>query len=601
MSFRRKLSLVFALTVFLSVGAVTWIVSSVTRRAFEHANEDQTAALIAQFRREFNRRGEDVAHRVETIASDEAVTRMALAVNRGPADYSAYVNEAKALADNQQLDFLEFVDSHGTILSSAQWPAKFGYKESSLPSGSQPKVAFLRQEELPDGAALSLSAIRQVPVGDNPLYVIGGRRLDKDFIGTLELPTGMRAMLYPNLAKSFSPALLVAPAGGVQQPNFLAPLIAQVQQQRQEATALIHWSDNGADDESVHAIPLNGQDDQLLGVLLVGNTRRPYVELRNRIRSAALLAGSVGIVLAIFFSGWASSRVTRPVEQLAAAAQEVAAGNWNTRVPVESSDELGALAESFNRMTGELLEQRERLVQSERVAAWRELARRLAHELKNPLFPLQLTVENLVRSRESSEQCPEQFDEVFRESSATLLAEISNLKTIISRFSEFSRMPQPQLQRVDINEVVRNVARLLQAQLQSPGHAAVACQLELSETFQTIAADPELLHRAFTNLALNALDAMPEGGTLTLRTRQSGDRIAIDIADTGAGLTPEECARLFTPYYTSKAHGTGLGLAIVQSIISDHGGRISVHSEPGRGTTFMIELPGNLDKVPASG
>jgi signal transduction histidine kinase len=601
LSFRRKLSLVFALTVFLSVGAVTWIVSSVTRRAFEHANEDQTAALIAQFRREFNRRGEDVAHRVETIASDEAVTRMALAVNRGPADYSAYVNEAKALADNQQLDFLEFVDSHGTILSSAQWPAKFGYKESSLPSGSQPKVAFLRQEELPDGAALSLSAIRQVPVGDNPLYVIGGRRLDKDFIGTLELPTGMRAMLYPNLAKSFSPALLVAPAGGVQQPNFLAPLIAQVQQQRQEATALIHWSDNGADDESVHAIPLNGQDDQLLGVLLVGNTRRPYVELRNRIRSAALLAGSVGIVLAIFFSGWASSRVTRPVEQLAAAAQEVAAGNWNTRVTVESSDELGALAESFNRMTGELLEQRERLVQSERVAAWRELARRLAHELKNPLFPLQLTVENLVRSRESFEQSPAQFDEVFRESSATLLAEISNLKTIISRFSEFSRMPQPQLQRVDINEVVRNVARLLQAQLQSPGHAAVACQLELSETFQTIAADPELLHRAFTNLALNALDAMPQGGKLTLRTRQSGDRIAIDIADTGAGLTPEECARLFTPYYTSKAHGTGLGLAIVQSIISDHGGRISVHSEPGRGTTFMIELPGNLDKVPASG
>ena len=470
MSFRRKLLLVFALTVFLSVGAVTWIVSSVTRRAFERANEDQTAALIAQFRREFNRRGEDVAHRVETIASDEAVTRMALAVNRGPADYSAYVNQAKALADNQQLDFLEFVDSHGIILSSAQWPAKFGYKESSLPSESQLKAAFLRQEELPDGQALSLSAIRKVPVGDNPLYVIGGRRLDKDFIGTLELPAGMRAMLYPNLAKSFSPALLVAPAGGVQQPNFLAPLITQVQQQRQESTALIHWSDNAADDESVHAIPLNGQDNQLLGVLLVGNTRRPYVELRNRIRSAALLAGSVGIVLAILFSGWASSRVTRPVEQLAAAAQEVAAGNWNTRVPVESSDELGALAESFNRMTGELLEQRERLVQAERVAAWRELARRLAHELKNPLFPLQLTVENLVRSRESSEQSPEQFDEIFRESSATLLAEISNLKTIISRFSEFSRMPQPQFQRVDINEVVRNVARLLQAQLQSPDH-----------------------------------------------------------------------------------------------------------------------------------
>jgi two-component system nitrogen regulation sensor histidine kinase NtrY len=330
----------------------------------------------------------------------------------------------------------------------------------------------------------------------------------------------------------------------------------------------------------------------------VGNTRRPYVELRNRIRSVALLAASAGIILAILFSGWASSRVTRPVEQLAEAAREVAAGNWNTRVPVNSSDELGALAESFNRMTGELLDQRERLVQAERVAAWRELARRLAHELKNPLFPLQLTVENLVRARQQS---PEQFDEVFRESSATMLAEIANLKTIISRFSEFSRMPQPQFQRVQVNEIVQNVARLLQAQLQSPEHPAIECRLELAEALQPIAADPELLHRAFSNLALNAMDAMPQGGTLTLRTRPSSERVAVEIADAGSGLTAEECERLFTPYYTSKAHGTGLGLAIVQSIISDHGGRISVHSQPGRGATFMIELPGNLHRLPGAG
>ncbi len=594
MSFGRKLLLVFALTVFLSVGAVTWIVSAVTRRAFERANEAQTAALIAQFRREFRRRGDEVAQQVETIANSEAAIRMALAASRGAADYGAYVNEAKALADNQQLDFLEFVDKRGTILSSAQWPAKFGYKENSLHPAAPAKGAFLRQEELPDGAALGLSAIREVEVGDKPLWVIGGRRLDKEFLGSLELPSGMRAMLYGNLATGFSPQLLVEASGSVRQPEKLAPLIEQVQQQRQEVSTLLHWSEDAADDESIHAIPLSGQDEQLLGVLLVGNTRRPYVELRNRIRSAALLAGSVGIVLAILFSGWAASRVTRPVEQLAGAAREVAAGNWNTRVPVNSADELGALAESFNRMTQELLQQREQLVQSERVAAWRELARRLAHELKNPLFPLQLTVENLVRAREQS---AEQFDEVFRESSSTLLAEIANLKAIISRFSEFSRMPQPQFQRVQLNEIVQNVARLLQAQLRSQESAMIECRLELAGALEPLAADADLLHRAFSNLALNAMDAMPQGGTLTLRTRQNRDRITIEIADTGAGLTAEECERLFTPYYTSKPHGTGLGLAIVQSVISDHGGRISVRSEPGHGTTFMIELPSNWGKL----
>jgi nitrogen fixation/metabolism regulation signal transduction histidine kinase len=238
-------------------------------------------------------------------------------------------------------------------------------------------------------------------------------------------------------------------------------------------------------------------------------------------------------------------------------------------------------------MTRDLLDQKERLVQSERVAAWRELARRLAHELKNPLFPLQLTVENLVRARQRS---PEQFDEVFRESSETLLTEIANLKGIIGRFSEFSKMPQPQIQPVQLNEIVQNVARLFQAQFRASEATAIGCRMELG-TLDPIAADPELLHRALSNLVLNAMDAMPQGGTLTLRTRQESDRVFAEVADTGSGLTPEECERIFTPYYTSKAHGTGLGLAIVQSVVSDHGGRISVRSEPGQGTAFIIELP----------
>jgi two-component system, NtrC family, nitrogen regulation sensor histidine kinase NtrY len=249
-------------------------------------------------------------------------------------------------------------------------------------------------------------------------------------------------------------------------------------------------------------------------------------------------------------------------------------------------------------MTTELLGQKERLMQAERVAAWRELARRLAHELKNPLFPLQLTVENLVRARQ---QTPDQFEEVFRESSRTLLAEIANLKGIVGRFSEFSKMPQPKLQRVQVNEVIRGVVQLFQAQLEAPERAKISCELQLDPHLETVAADAELLHRAVSNLVLNAMDAMPEGGTLSLRTRNEGSNVVIEVADTGAGLTAEECERIFTPYYTSKAHGTGLGLAIVQSVVSDHGGRIRVQSARGRGSMFVIELPWRRDDTQAAG
>jgi signal transduction histidine kinase len=598
MRFRRKLLVVFALTVLVSVTAVAWVISSLTRRAFDKADEERTAASVAQFRREFNRRGDDVAHRVETIAASEATTRMALALSRGSLDYGVYLSEARTLAESQHLDFLEFVDNQGTIISSAQWPGKFGYKETQFAASAMPANAFLKQEDLPDGAALGLFAIREVSLGEKPLFVIGGFRLDKDFLSSLELPAGMRAMFYQNLGAGFSPQFLIDNSGPVQHAAQVAPIVQQIQQQYRESTTLVHWSSDAADDETIAAIPLSGQDNQLLGVLLIANSRRPYVELRQHIRSAALLSATAGILLAILLSGWAAARVTRPVEELARAAREVAAGDWNARVEVTSADEMGELAESFNHMTHELLAQKEHLVQAERVAAWRELARRLAHELKNPLFPLQLTVENLLRARQQS---PEQFEEIFQESTSTLLAEISNLKTVISRFSEFSRMPQPQFQQIHVNEVVQNLARLFQAQLRTTEHGSIECKLDLTDSMQSIAADPELLHRALSNLVLNAMDAMPQGGTLTLRARRVGDLSFIDVSDTGAGLTPEECERLFTPYYTSKSHGTGLGLAIVQSVISDHGGRISVRSEPGHGTTFVIELPRNADKLPSAG
>ena len=527
---------------------------------------------------------------VEGIAAADDTLRIAVNLARSNPDYSAYVNAATGLAATHQLDFLELVANDGTIVSSAQWPARFAYKEDWVtePRDSGARGAFLKREDLAEGSALALEAVRTVEAGGRKLYIVGGRSLDREFLASLVLPAGMRALLYRRTGRDDAAGVLTDAFGSVPQPEKLAPLIARAENERRELSQTVAWSNGPANAETFHALPLTGRNGQVLGMFLVGSSRREQAELERHIRWMALVVAGGGMLLGVALSGWAASRVTRPVASLARGAREVAGGNWNARVEVHSSDELGQLATAFNRMTGQLVEQRERLVQAERVAAWRELARRLAHELKNPLFPLQITVENLLRARE---QKPGEFEEVFRESARTLLDEISNLRAIVGRFSDFAKMPPPQPQPVHLNEVVRGAARLFEAQLQATGSPSIAVRLELAEKLAVIPADPDLLHRAVQNLILNALDAMPAGGTLTLRTAELADGALLEVSDTGKGLTPEECQRLFTPYYTSKQHGTGLRLAIVQSVVSDHGGRITVASEPGRGTTFRIELP----------
>src|ERR1700677_1240223 len=622
MSFRKKLLVLFAATILLCVAVISGSVYNTLRRSFEQAYQDRANAVAAQFRSEFQRRGSDVVRKVESVAAGETVQHIALDMNRGATDASDYVTEARTLAAQHQLDFLELVDNRGTIVSSAQWQAKFGYPEAVIPQATAPEVpvlpagAFLKREELPNGPTPGLFAIRAVPVGEQTLYVIGGERLDQRFLSTLDIPTGTRVLLYQNLDAKWNPKSLLdlnGPAAGADQ---TAPLIAKVRDTLQESQSMIQWTSDPADAEVFHAIPLTGPifrageedarnrssaNEQLMGVLLVGSSRRPLIELQRQIISTALLVGGIGVLVAVLASLWFAARVTRPVVSLANAARLVAAGDLGAKVDVESGDELGELAAAFNRMTEDLVQQKDRTLQAERVAAWRELARRLAHELKNPLFPLQLTVENLIRARQLP---PDEFDEVFRESTNTLGMEIANLKTIIGRFSDFSRMPRPQLERIDANEALRRAAQLHFPAASSAAaenlnsESKIDCVLEATPSPLWIDADPELLHRALANLVLNAMDAMPDGGTLTLSTKSCEDEVEIRVSDTGEGMTPEECEPLFTPYYTTKQHGTGLGLAIVQSVIADHNGAIAVESRAGGGATFVITLP-RADGIPS--
>ena len=586
MSFRQKLLLLFGVTVSLCVAVISLSVWSTLRRSFEQANQERANAVATQFRSEFQHHAQELVRKIESIAASDTVQHIALDVNRAASQQSSYVSEARTLATQQHLDFLELVDAQGTILSSAQWQAKFGYPEPAVPAAANSPAAFLKREELANGSTLGMFAARAVRVGEQPLYVIGGERLDQGFLATLDIPNGTRVLLYQNLEATWNPKSLLDLNGPAAGADRIAPLVEQVRRSGEEFRGVIHWTADSADAESFDAIPLTGANQQLMGVLLVGSSRRPLIELQRRVVSTALLVGGAGILVAVMASLWFAARVTKPVESLAVAARRVALGDLAAKVEVESSDELGELAATFNQMTEDLLEQKERTLQAERVAAWRELARRLAHELKNPLFPLQVTVENLIRAREKS---PEMFDEVFREGTSTLLSEISNLKTIIGRFSEFSKMPQPQRRPTQLNELVESVLRVFQAQLRE--NAKISTRLQLAADLPEISADPDLLHRAVSNLVLNAIDAMPGGGELTIRTQPFDDAVAVSVSDTGSGLTEEECQRLFTPYYTTKKHGTGLGLAIVQSVVSDHRGRISVESVKEKGTTFRIELP----------
>ncbi|HXC31311.1 MAG TPA: ATP-binding protein [Verrucomicrobiae bacterium] len=591
MSFRTKLLAFFVVSIVAAVTLVAWGVAAYTRRGFEEFDRQRTDALVAQFRREFAQRGDEIAHRVQGIADSEATLRMAMDLTRPQADASQYYNDARGIAQTQQLDFVDIVGDDGTLISSFEWPARFGYKNDWV--GLEPdwnsRGAFLRRVDMPDAVDLGLLAVRTVKVGERRLFVIGGQRLDQNFLGTLVLPEGMRVLLYRNLEQGFVPSELTDPRGTLSQPELFSSMITDVQQSRREAQRTIATgTPPTANSETFNAIPLAGRDNDLLAVLLVGSSRQSLIQMLNFIRALALLVGGGVILLGLMLGWWVSARVTRPIEKLAEGAREVAAGRWEARVQVRSRDEIGQLADAFNEMTRQLAEQRERLVQTERVAAWRELARRLAHELKNPLFPLQLTVENLQRARQ---QTPDQFDEVFFESTATLRAELENLKTIVSRFSDFAKMPPPEFERVDVNELVRSTVKLFEPQLAPVGRPPITPELYLDEGLPRPQADAILLRRALENLILNSLDAMPAGGTLTIRTAHRPGAVRLEVTDTGEGLTPEECARLFTPYYTNKRHGTGLGLAIVQSVVSDHNGRIEVESAPGAGATFRIELP----------
>ena len=361
---------------------------------------------------------QEVAQQIKNVADAESTIRMAIDLSRPQADPSVYAHDATGVSQQHRLDFLDFVASDGSVISSAEWPERIGSRMNwvAQPRDWSATGPFLMRADTPTGPALALMSVAAVRVGEKDLLVAGGERLGKEFVASLVLPSGARAFLYRNVDQNFTPGELLDANGPVDDTeplsSALVPILADELKQPVPQTITINPGHDPASAELFHIIPLLGRQKEPLAVLMVGSSQSPLVALERNIILLAIAGAAGGLLFGALLSWWASARVTKPVEKLLASAEQVARGNWSAHVEVGSKGEVGKLARSFSRMTGQLAGQREKLVQTERVAAWRELARRIADELKDTVVPMKTVVENL---RRAHNQDPAQLDAIFME------------------------------------------------------------------------------------------------------------------------------------------------------------------------------------------
>jgi nitrogen fixation/metabolism regulation signal transduction histidine kinase len=241
-----------------------------------------------------------------------------------------------------------------------------------------------------------------------------------------------------------------------------------------------------------------------------------------------------------------------------------------------------------------LAESRERLRQTERLAAAEEVARRVAHEIKNPLSPIALTLEGLIRTRQTR---PQEFDAAFESAARTIQEEIQRIRGILEDFSRFGRLPVPRPRPSDLNGVVSQVVTLY-----AESSAEVRIVADLDPAMPPVSIDPDRMSEVINNLVSNALQALRgRGGTITVTTRKEAEGAEVRVSDTGPGLPEEVLRRLFEPYVSTTEGGTGLGMAIARRIVLDHGGLIEAGNRPGLGAEIRILLPWGAPRGPAGG
>jgi signal transduction histidine kinase len=309
-------------------------------------------------------------------------------------------------------------------------------------------------------------------------------------------------------------------------------------------------------------------------------------DLDHAIRLASILFIFAGAALAQSMA----RRISGPVRDLTEAAQRIARGELDARVSTSSRDEFLRLVESFNTMAGDLERQRADLERSNRLAAWAEMARQVAHEVKNPLTPIQLSAEHLRRVYADAR---EDFAPTLASCTETILAQVQKLRGIVTEFSAFARPAIGTSERIQVGELVAEIAKAYGGVL--PGGVALTIDPGPPEV-PAVRGDRRLLERAIVNLLENALQAVAERGDVSLRVRAREDArgVEIEVSDSGPGLSAEAKARIFEPFFSTKTGGSGLGLALVRKIAEEHGGTASLETGPGR-TVALLRLPAAPD------
>jgi len=341
----------------------------------------------------------------------------------------------------------------------------------------------------------------------------------------------------------------------------------------------------------VAAAPVSpvGQDARILTVPLAPRQRE--LEREEDELNRGVLVGSVLVVLfAAALGASMASRIADPVARLTRATRQIAAGQLDVRITADTNDELRRLVDDFNTMTGTLVAQRAELARTNQLAAWHEMARQVAHEIKNPLTPIQLAAEHL---RHVNADRGRPLGPVAEQCLDTVLGQVRLLRQIASEFSTFSGRPTPHFDWMDPGELVAKVVdpyRIGSAR-------GITIDVDAPANLPRVWGDPNLVARALTNLVENALQAMPMGGQLRVALAASPDRVTIEVADTGVGMDETTLARAFEPYFSTKTAGSGLGLANARQHIEIGGGTIAIASAPGRGTTVTITLSRQIQQA----